>query len=720
MAIEEAVKKRREIAVAAPPAAQAPAAAPEAETEVHTRADLTVSAPAAASPEPVPRSASVRVAFVGDLQRAREAVNAEGAALEFVTMSAHSEGAKCVAVVVDQSHAMVDVTQALADAVGRGVPAILLYEPEAEAQVMRTLGGSAEEFVAKQAGWVRQVALRLEPVAARHRRTVELAAVKAREARLRATIDGLPAAIVRLSPEGTIMAANAVALSLLGASEPRQLLRKQFHSLVTPPNRAMCMESLAQVCSGESRTIDVWAMTLTGESRALQINAVYVTPEENSPPAVLTVMRDVTKTKRLEASLERGATEVSAAAVEPPPADMPVVEVLAVSAAASPAPDAETLRAFEGQLRRLSADARQSFESLEASLRDAEAQHDAVSERQRQEQAAFDAAQAERWKSYDAFVQATTHPILHVGGDGSMAAANAAFVALLGASSFDEIRQRVAASDDLTPVADWRAAVDRWREAPDPGPVESRWKRADGAILTLLLHGRRIGGQTAGDDRIEVIVENVTQRRSLEHQLQRARRWEGVAKVTTGIAGDLQNALSALTASAERAADAAADPAVSQAAFADVRQQASAAASLSRQLVTFGRRESREPEPIDVNDVVRGLDAVLRRMVDEHVELTFELAPHINLAQGDRATLGESLVALIMSAAGAMPAGGQLVVSTRMKDFESRAVAPAGVDPGAYAVVSIVATGWGLPIPRPTVEWPRRRSHRPSPAAAAG
>jgi hypothetical protein len=49
-----------------------------------------------------------------------------------------------------------------------------------------------------------------------------------------------------------------------------------------------------------------------------------------------------------------------------------------------------------------------------------------------------------------------------------------------------------------------------------------------------------------------------------------------------------------------------------------------------------------------------------------------------------------------MSAGSSMPAGGQLVVSTRIKDFESRAVAPPGVDPGAYAVVSITAIGWGI------------------------
>jgi PAS domain S-box-containing protein len=704
IAIEEAVKKRRETAAAAPPPAlETFAPAPEANADVPPAADVApaeTAEPPAGSPEPAVRTGVSRLAFVGDLQRAREAAELEGG-VDFVAYSTTGEGATYAAVVVDQSHAMTNVTQVLADVAAVGLPAILLYEPEAAVQVMRTLAGSAEEFIAKEAGWVRQVALRLDLVAARHRRTSELAAAKAREGRLRATIDGLPAAVIRLSPEGTIMAANAVALSLLGATEPRQLLRKQFHSLVSPPDRAMCMESLTQVCNGESRSIDVWASTLTGESRALQINAVFVTADGNSPAAVLAVVRDVTKSKRLESALEHTSAPAQPAPV--PVAEAPVVDTAAAPPApvapAGPAPDAETLRTLEGQLRRLSADARQSFESLEASLRDAEAQHDAVSERQRQEQAAFETAQAERWRSYDAFVQTTTHPMFHLGGEGAIVSGNPAFVALLGADSLEAVLQRAAAPDDLTPAADWRAAVYRWREAAEPSPVESRWKRADGAVLTLVLHGRRIGSQTAADDRIEVIVENVTQRRSLEHQLQRARKWEQVAKVTAGIAGDLQQAVSSLSASAERIAEPSADPAGGQAAIADVRQHAATAASLSRQLVSFGRRESRQPEPIDVNEVVRGLDAVLRQMVDEHVALAVNLAPQMDLAQGDRAILGESLVALVMGASAAMPAGGDLLLRTLTREIESRAVAPAGVDPGSYAVVSINATGWGIADP---------------------
>ena len=703
IAIEDAVKKRRETAAAMPPVVEAPTAVPAPTPETGPDAAPIMDSfaaetlePRVVNLEPAVRSASARLAFVGDLQRAREVVDAEGAALEFVALSAHGEGARCVAVVVDQSHAMVDVTRALADSAALELPAILIYEPEAASQVMRTLAGSVEDFVAKEAGWGRQVALRLDPVAARHRRTIELAALKAREGRLRSTIDGLPAAVLRLSPEGTILAANAVALSLLGATEPRQLLRKQFHSLVTPPDRAMCMESLAQVCNGESRSIDVWASTLTGESRALQINAVYVNADGNVPSAVLAVVRDVTKTKRLEASLEHASSPT-------PPAPAPVVEAApAPEAPANPvvaALDVDTLRTLEGQLRRLSAEARQSFESLEASLRDAEARHDDVSERQRQEQAVFQATQAERWQSYDAFVQTTTHPIFHVTGEGTMAAGNPAFVALLGADSMDAVLQRAAAPDDLTPAAEWRAAIYRWREAAQPSPVESRWKRADGAVLTLLLHGQRIGDRTSGDERIEVIVENVTHRRSLEQQLQRARKWEQVAKVTAGIAADLQLSVASLGASAERIADPSADPAGSQAAIADIRQHAASAVSLSRQLVSFGRRESREPEAIDVNEVVRGIDAVLRQMVDEHVTVSVDLASTMDHAQGDRATLAESLVALIIGASAAMPAGGDLLVRTFSRDIESRAVAPAGVDPGSYAVVAINATGWGISDP---------------------
>jgi signal transduction histidine kinase len=205
------------------------------------------------------------------------------------------------------------------------------------------------------------------------------------------------------------------------------------------------------------------------------------------------------------------------------------------------------------------------------------------------------------------------------------------------------------------------------------------------------MHGRRIGGQAAADERVEIIVENVTARRTLERSLKRAQRWEDVAKVTTSLAADLQQAVRSLNASAELAADTA-----SPAMLADLRQQAAHAETLSKQLVAFGRRESRQPAQLDLNETVRDVENLLRRLADEHVELTVDLARQVDSAQADRAVIGEALIGLTMAAAGALPAGGRIAISTATQDIASRHDAPDGVSPGAYAVLKVTAAGWGL------------------------
>ena len=68
----------------------------------------------------------------------------------------------------------------------------------------------------------------------------------------------------------------------------------------------------------------------------------------------------------------------------------------------------------------------------------------------------------------------------------------------------------------------------------------------------------------------------------------------------------------------------------------------------------------------------------------------------VDTAQADRAVIGEALIGLTMAAASALPAGGRIQVSTTTRDIASRNEAPEGVAPGAYAVLRVTASGWGL------------------------
>src|SRR6185503_4656364 len=144
---------------------------------------------------------------------------------------------------------------------------------------------------------------------------------------------------------------------------------------------------------------------------------------------------------------------------------------------------------------------------------------------------------------------------------------------------------------------------------------------------------------------LEVVAENLTAQRALETQLRRARRWEDVARVTSGIAADLTHVVAAVNESAD---------------FESMQRAASKAVALSRQLVAFGRRESRDLSALDLNGVVGRMEDVLRRLIDEHIELSLALSPSLAPVLAAQPPVEEALVNLTVAAVDVLPAGGRV------------------------------------------------------------
>jgi PAS domain S-box-containing protein len=165
--------------------------------------------------------------------------------------------------------------------------------------------------------------------------------------------------VVRVSPDGAILAMNPVALDLVGATEPRQVLRKAFQALVGPDHIEACTEFVRRVADGEQRSVELSLITLTGAGRTVEATAVPMPPEEGRPGSVLMVLRDVTERARLETAIEQAPiaplivehsqaislTLPAAAPPEPPPAPEP--------AAAAPPVDAAQLRDMEASLTQI-------------------------------------------------------------------------------------------------------------------------------------------------------------------------------------------------------------------------------------------------------------------------------------------------------------------------------------------------------------------------------
>jgi len=121
------------------------------------------------------------------------------------------------------------------------------------------------------------------------------------------------------------------------------------------------------------------------------------------------------------------------------------------------------------------------------------------------------------------------------------------------------------------------------------------------------------------------------------------------------------------------------------------------AAGLTRQLLVFSRRQLVLPVVLDLNDVVKDLSKMLRRLIDENIEMTIVPGKQIGRVKADSGYVGQVLMNLVVNARDAMPNGGKLTIATNNVTLdENYAHAHAGVSPGNYVMLSVSDTGTGM------------------------
>ncbi|HWI04693.1 MAG TPA: PAS domain S-box protein [Acidimicrobiales bacterium] len=166
-------------------------------------------------------------------------------------------------------------------------------------------------------------------------------------------------------------------------------------------------------------------------------------------------------------------------------------------------------------------------------------------------------------------------------------------------------------------------------------------------------------------ERIELAAER--QRAALEAQRERSHRLESLGQLAGGIAHDFNNLLGVILNYTALLSRQATDPRTG-ADLGEIRAAAERGAALTRQLLTFARRDVANPEPVDVNDAVRGVVAMLERTLGEAVELRLDLCPGPIIAIVDRQQLEQIVINLAINSRDAMPRGGQIVIATERSE----------------------------------------------------
>ncbi len=239
-------------------------------------------------------------------------------------------------------------------------------------------------------------------------------------------------------------------------------------------------------------------------------------------------------------------------------------------------------------------------------------------------------------------------------------------------------------------------------ETREPFKYQTRIVRPGGEIVRVQAYGEvALGpdGQLRGlsgtlMDITERHIAATGERARLEADLHRAQRLDSVGQLAGGIAHDFNNILVVVQSYAEFAL-AETDGAVRED-IEEIRRAAERAASLTRQLLVFSRREVVAPEAVDLNGVVSETEKLLARTLGAHVELVVDRAPGLPAIKADRGQLEQVLVNLALNARDAMPGGGRLTIRTRTVSQGAGASEEAAAAGGRYISLTVSDTGTGM------------------------
>jgi two-component system, cell cycle sensor histidine kinase and response regulator CckA len=234
-------------------------------------------------------------------------------------------------------------------------------------------------------------------------------------------------------------------------------------------------------------------------------------------------------------------------------------------------------------------------------------------------------------------------------------------------------------------------------EGGKPATTTFRVGRPDGSIRWVRARAFPVLSAERRAYRLVGLVEDITDVRRTEDQLLQAQKMEAVGRLAGGVAHDFNNLLTAILGYAELVA---ADLGTAHPSRADIQEiitAADSAENLTRQLLAFSRRQVLQPQILDLNQVLKRMERLLRRLIREDIELRMSLAPHLGLMNADSGQIEQVVMNLAANARDAMPDGGRLIIETTnvVLDADS-AQQHSGAVPGVYVVLTVSDTGVGM------------------------
>jgi two-component system cell cycle sensor histidine kinase/response regulator CckA len=213
----------------------------------------------------------------------------------------------------------------------------------------------------------------------------------------------------------------------------------------------------------------------------------------------------------------------------------------------------------------------------------------------------------------------------------------------------------------------------------------------------LSAFGRVFFSGNGRPERFLGVTLDTTERKQLEDQFRQAQKLESIGRLAGGVAHDFNNLLTVIMGYAQMTLAELGMQHPLRDAVEEIAKASGRAADLTRQLLTFSRRQISEPKKISINELVRNFEKMLHRLIGEDVELVLALDQYAGVIEGDPGQIEQILMNLAVNAKDAMPSGGRLLIeTTALVVDEQFAKVRLSMETGSYVVLAVTDSGAGM------------------------
>jgi two-component system cell cycle sensor histidine kinase/response regulator CckA len=242
-----------------------------------------------------------------------------------------------------------------------------------------------------------------------------------------------------------------------------------------------------------------------------------------------------------------------------------------------------------------------------------------------------------------------------------------------------------------------RANLEGARRGETIAGVEKQRLCKDGSTVDVVLWTavqRDASGAPAG---LISVIDNATEAKRLQEQLRQSQKMEAIGRLAGGVAHDFNNLLTVVTGFSQYMLDSLDLDEAAKSAVEEILKAGNRAASLTNQLLAFGRRQMIQPRVLDLNRVISDMRRMLRRVIIEEIALEFALAPSLWKVRADAGQIEQIMMNLVLNARDAMPQGGRVTIETENLELTRReARGHQDLKAGRHVVIRVSDTGQGM------------------------